>query len=160
MKVKTFRMTLDSEEAENNNPYFLGMVEVAQKACAKAYAPYSKFKVGACLRTVEQNIITGTNQENASYPCGMCAERAALYFAASQLPGISIADIVIAAEDKNGPVKKPITPCGACRQALLEYEKKQPTPIHVYMVGSEEIWEACSIADLLPLSFDKGALKK
>lgn len=124
-----------------------------------AYAPYSKFNVGAALLLENGVVITGSNQENASYPSGLCAERTAIYYAGAQYPDVKILEIAISATSKNIPTKDPIPPCGACRQAISEYEVKQNTPISIYFMGeSGKVVKSNSLANLLPWVFDKSVL--
>ena len=124
-----------------------------------AYAPYSKFNVGAALLLENGVVITGSNQENASYPSGLCAERTAIYYAGAQYPDVKILEIAISATSKNTPTKDPIPPCGACRQAISEYEVKQNTPISIYFMGeSGKVVKSNSLANLLPWVFDKSVL--
>lgn len=128
------------------------LVDAAKKAATAAYAPYSDFMVGAAVMC-DGEIITGNNQENASYPCGMCAERVALFAAASREPGIRIDAIAIAAHNGEGYVKEPVTPCGSCRQVLAEYEARQRCAIRIIMHGEEKEYIAPSASSLLPLAF-------
>ena len=131
----------------------------AQEAMEKAYAPYSNFFVGAAVLLKNGNIITGNNQENAAYPSGLCAERVAIFHASSQYPNIKILAIAVAAKAKNKPVNRrdsdsPLSPCGACRQAMMEYELKFNSSIK-FIMGTEtgHIYISKSISNLLPLSF-------
>ncbi|MBV1888174.1 MAG: cytidine deaminase, partial [Urechidicola sp.] len=135
------------------------LMKHAIDARKKAYAPYSKFHVGAALLLDNGEIITGSNQENASYPSGLCAERTAIYYAGAKYPNSKIVSMVITAASQNQKTKSPIPPCGACRQAIAEYEVKQETPIEIYFMGeSGKIARSNSLANLLPLVFDKSAL--
>lgn len=135
------------------------LMERAVEAREKAYAPYSKFHVGAALILDNGEIITGNNQENASYPSGLCAERTAIYYAGSQYPEAKILRMAISAASKKQTTTKPIPPCGACRQAIAEYEVKQETPIEIYFMGEKgRIAKSSSLANLLPLVFDKSVL--
>ena len=125
----------------------------------KAYAPYSKFYVGAALLLDNNEIITGNNQENASYPSGLCAERTAIYYAGSQYPNAKVVRMAITAGSKRNKTTAPIPPCGACRQAIAEYEVKQDAPIEIYFMGETgKIAKSDSLANLLPLVFDKSVL--
>lgn len=125
----------------------------------KAYAPYSQFKVGAALALNNNEIVTGSNQENASYPSGLCAERTAIYYAGAKYPEAQIQNIAISAKSMKQKVEAPVPPCGACRQALVEYEVKQEAEIAVYFMGeSGKVMKANSIKDLLPLIFDNSVL--
>lgn len=122
----------------------------------KAYAPYSNFQVGAAIALENGNIVLGSNQENAAYPSGLCAERVAIFQAGSLYPNVQITSIAISATSTLKPVESPIPPCGACRQAIAEYEYKQEQPIKIYFMGETgEIYVSDSLKNLLPLSFDK-----
>ncbi|WP_317196366.1 cytidine deaminase [Salegentibacter tibetensis] len=125
----------------------------------KAYAPYSQFKVGAALALNNNEIVAGSNQENASYPSGLCAERTAIYYAGAAYPEAQIQNIAISAKSMKHKVEAPVPPCGACRQALVEYELKQKAEIAVYFMGeSGKVMKANSIKDLLPLIFENSVL--
>ena len=135
------------------------LMKQAIKARKKAYAPYSKFNVGTALLLENGEIITGSNQENASYPSGLCAERTAIYYAGAQFPDVKILKMVITAGSQNKITSNPIPPCGACRQAIAEYEVKQESPIEIYFMGETgKVVKSSSLANLLPLVFDKTAL--
>ena len=132
------------------------LMDKAVEARNKAYAPYSKFKVGTALLLDNGQIITGNNQENASYPSGLCAERTAIYYAGSKYPDAKIIRMAISARSKKKPTRTPIPPCGACRQAIAEYEVKQNAPIEIYFMGETgKVVKSESLANLLPLIFDK-----
>lgn len=135
------------------------LMNKAMEARNKAYAPYSKFKVGAAILLGNGEIITGNNQENVSYPSGLCAERTAIYYAGAQYPDSKILKMVITAASSNQITKNPIPPCGACRQAIAEYEIKQDYPIEIYFMGEVgSILKSNSLSNLLPLLFDKAVL--
>lgn len=122
----------------------------------KAYAPYSKFKVGAAILLDNNEVVIGSNQENAAYPSGLCAERVAIFQAGTLYPTNEILKIAISATSESKPVNSPIPPCGACRQSIAEYEIKQKTPIEIYFMGEYgEIYKSDSLSNLLPLGFDK-----
>lgn len=122
----------------------------------KAYAPYSKFKVGAALLLDNGKIILGSNQENAAYPSGLCAERTAIFYAGSTYPEAKILKMAITAASDTNQTTAPIPPCGSCRQSIAEYEIKQYTPIEIYFMGEiGEIYKSASLKNLLPLMFDK-----
>ena len=124
-----------------------------------AYAPYSKFRVGAAILLDNGKIVLGSNQENAAYPSGLCAERVAIFQAGAIYPNAKIVKLAITAASDTNPTLSPIPPCGACRQSIAEYEFKQDTPIEIYFMGeSGEIYKSNSINNLLPLSFDKTSL--
>ena len=125
----------------------------------KAYAPYSHFKVGAAILLDNGKIVLGSNQENAAYPSGLCAERVAIYQAGAIYPDAKMLTIAITAASDSNPTLSPIPPCGACRQSISEYEFKQVTPIEIYFMGeSGEVFKSNSISNLLPLSFNKTSL--
>ncbi len=125
----------------------------------KAYAPYSHFRVGTAILMSNGEIVLGSNQENAAYPSGLCAERVAIFQAGALYPESSIRCIAITAASDHNPTLKPIPPCGACRQSMYEYEAKQEPFIPVYFMGvSGEVYKSNSISNLLPFSFDKKSL--
>lgn len=130
------------------------LVEEARKSVGKAYAPYSHFQVGAALRLENGVILRGNNQENASYPIGLCAERVAVFAAGANYPGVHILALAITANSNHFHVTKPITPCGACRQAIAEYEYRYKQPIRMIMVGeSGKVLVSDSIQHFLPYQF-------
>jgi cytidine deaminase len=132
------------------------LMHKAIEAKQNAYAPYSKFKVGAAMLLDDGTIITGNNQENAAYPSGMCAERVAIWKVSSDFPDKKILKLAISASSSSQILKEPVAPCGACRQTLSEYEIKQKDKIEVYFMGEEgEIIKTDSVLDLLPIAFDK-----
>lgn len=135
------------------------LLELAAKAARNAYAPYSKFKVGAALRMESGEIIPGSNQENASFPAGTCAERTALHAAMAVLPKGVVDSIAVVVPQVKG--SKPVTPCGICRQALLEQERRQGGPMRLLLgVVKGPVIETFSAEILLPLSFDSSQLRK
>ncbi|MFI2741990.1 cytidine deaminase [Zhouia sp. PK063] len=124
-----------------------------------AYAPYSKFRVGAALLLENNEIVLGSNQENASYPSGLCAERVAIYQAGAQYPSQKIKKIAISAASDQNITVTPIPPCGACRQAIAEYEVKQESEIEIFFMGETgKVVKSNSLKDLMPLLFDKSFL--
>lgn len=135
------------------------LMQKAIDAKKNAYAPYSKFKVGAALLLENGLIIIGNNQENAAYPSGMCAERVAIWKASSDYPNVKILKLAISASSSTQLLKEPIAPCGGCRQTLSEYELNQKDKIEVYFMGEiGKIIKMDSILDLLPIAFDKSFL--
>jgi cytidine deaminase len=132
----------------------------AMEATTRSYAPYSKFSVGAAALLANGIVVTGTNQENAAYPSGLCAERTTLFYANSQYPDQPVLTLAIAARTEKDFIDLPIPPCGACRQVILETEKRYKQPIRILLYGKKEIYEVKSICDLLPLSFDASAMKE
>lgn len=160
MKSITISTTLEIYESLNElSSEVRSLMNSAVEARDKAYAPYSKFHVGAAILLDNNEVISGSNQENASYPSGLCAERTAIYYAGAKYPEAIIKSIAISATSKNHPVTSPIPPCGACRQAIAEYEIKQNEPIEIYFMGeSGEIAKTNSLKELLPFAFDKSNL--
>lgn len=128
------------------------LVDAAKEMTLRAYAPYSRFNVGAAILLDNGEIIRGANQENAAFPSGTCAERTACYQAGALHPGVPMKKIAIAARTDEGFQAEPISPCGACRQALLEYEHLHG-PIQVILYGTNRTLILPSVASLLPLSF-------
>lgn len=135
-------------------PQQQALVSAARSATERSYAPYSNFHVGAALLLDDGEIVTGANQENAATPSSLCAERTAAYYAGAQHPDTPMRAIAIAARDTSGrEVERPISPCGACRQALLEYEKLAGAPMEVLLAGRDEIYIIPSVKSLVPLAF-------
>ena len=121
-----------------------------------AYAPYSKFKVGAALLLDNGKLVLGSNQENAAYPSGLCAERVAIFQAGAIYPDAKILKMAITAASDTNQTTAPIPPCGSCRQSIAEYEIKQDFPIEIYFMGEiGVIYKSDSIKNLLPFMFDK-----
>jgi cytidine deaminase len=136
------------------------LVEEARKTTANAYAPYSHFNVGAIAKLHNGETVRGTNQENAAYPVGICAERVLLSAAATLFPDIAIDTLAISYDNKNGKSNHPISPCGICRQTLLEYEERVKQPIRIILSGLEgKIYIIKKASQLLPLSFGGEDLK-
>jgi cytidine deaminase len=135
------------------------LMEQAIATRKNAYAPYSNFRVGAAILLENGRVVLGSNQENAAYPSGLCAERVAIFQAGAIYPNVEILKLAITAASDTNPTVSPIPPCGACRQSIAEYEFKQNTPIEIYFMGeSGEVYKSNSITNLLPLSFDKTSL--
>jgi cytidine deaminase len=133
------------------------LLELAVKAARNAYAPYSRFKVGAALRMGSGELVPGSNQENASYPAGTCAERTALHAAMTVMPKGTVESIAIVVPQVKG--SRPVTPCGICRQALVEQERRQQGPIRLLMgIVKGPVIETFGVETLLPLSFDSSRL--
>lgn len=132
------------------------LVDTARAAYLRSYAPYSHFCVGAAILLDNGEIVSGANQENAAYPSGTCAERSACFYAGATYPNVPFRKIAIAARGTDGrEVAEPVAPCGACRQALLEYEKLAGSDVEVILVGADEIFILPSVRSLLPLSFSE-----
>lgn len=130
------------------------LVELAREATYRSYAPYSHFSVGAAIKLDNGEIIEGANQENVAYPSGTCAERSACFYAHARYPQASFTAIAIAARGTDGEfTATPTAPCGACRQALLEYEMLARHDVRVLLAGRDEILILPSVKSLLPLAF-------
>lgn len=136
------------------------VVDAARQATANSYAVYSKFNVGAAVRLEGDVIVKGSNQENAAYPSGLCAERTTLFWANSQYPHKAVLTLAIAARTDQGELAMPIPPCGACRQVILETEKRYGRPIRIILFGTKESYLIeDGIKALMPLTFDASFLE-
>ncbi|MEP7231932.1 MAG: cytidine deaminase [Ginsengibacter sp.] len=148
----------DSIEELNQADSFL--LSEARSVTQFAYAPYSNFQVGAFGKLKNGETVTGTNQENASYPAGICAERVLLSTASSQFPGVAIETVAIAYNNLKGKSDRPVSPCGICRQSFAEFQRRTKTPIRVILSGMEgKVQVIENAADLLPLVFSADDLK-
>jgi cytidine deaminase len=137
------------------------LVANAKEAFATAYAPYSGFLVGASILLENGEIINGSNQENVAYPSGLCAERVALFYAGSQYPKIAIKTIAVSALSKTFEINNVVSPCGACRQVMAEYQQKQNSEIRILLHSpNDDVLIANSVEDLLPFMFTSPLLKK
>ncbi len=135
------------------------LMEQAIEMRKKAYAPYSKFRVGAAILLDNGKVVLGSNQENAAYPSGLCAERVAIFQAGAVYPDAKIVKMAITAASDTNQTKAPIPPCGACRQSIAEYEFKQDQSIEIYFMGEiGAIYKSDSLKNLLPFTFDKNFL--
>lgn len=130
------------------------LYEKAFASAVRAYAPYSHFQVGAAALLDNGEIVCGNNQENAAYPSGLCAERTTLFYAGACYPESSVLTLAIAAVKGRERVAM-VTPCGACRQVLLETEQRHGWPLRILLCGREEVYEISCAAALLPLCFGK-----
>ncbi len=135
------------------------LMDQAIAATERSYAPYSHFSVGAAARLTNGIVVSGSNQENAAYPSGICAERTTLFYANSQYPDQAVETLAIAARNGQGLLDDPIPPCGACRQVMLETEKRFNHPMRVLLYGEKGIYEMKEIGDLLPLSFKASSME-
>jgi cytidine deaminase len=135
------------------------LVVAARKAAQNAYAPYSKFRVGAAVRLETGIIISGANVENAAFPSGICAERNALTFSASNYPSVKPVAIAVAALTEDGLTRDPVPPCGNCRQVIVEEEFRNKKNIRVILSGESRIQIIERGGDLLPLQFNRNNLK-
>lgn len=135
------------------------LVNKAVKATGNSYSPYSKFRVGAALRLENGMEIIGANQENAAFPVTMCAERSAIFNAQSNFPHLAITHLAIAARNAEGLVKEPVSPCGSCRQALLEMEQRYKRKIKIYLYGAKGCYVIDGVRNLMPLSFVEDSMR-
>lgn len=160
MKEIKIESTLYAFNTLNDVPSAIqSLMQKAIEARDKAYAPYSKFHVGTAILLDNNKIITGNNQENASYPSGLCAERTAIFYAGAQYPDAKVLTMAITAASQNQKTNKPIPPCGACRQSIAEYEIKQQQPITIYFMGETgKVVKSNSLANLLPFGFNPSYL--
>jgi cytidine deaminase len=132
------------------------LMEQAVEVRKRAYAPYSKFRVGAALLLNNGQTVLGSNQENAAYPSGLCAERVAIFQAGAIYPDAKILKMAITAASDSNKTIAPIPPCGGCRQSIAEYETRQDSPIEIYFMGEiGDIYKSDSLKNLLPFMFDK-----
>lgn len=155
MKKEDYRFTFevyDSIDELSEDDAML--LREAHKVTQKAYAPYSHFRVGAIAQLKTGALVKGSNQENASFPIGLCAERVMLASAASLYPDVPIKTVAVSYDNENGRSSRPISPCGICRQSLLEYETKLNHPIRIILGGlSGKVYSIERAGMLLPLSF-------
>ena len=157
---KTFQFSYIQHDSLDQAPEDIrDLMIMAQEVREKAYAPYSKFLVGAAIRDSQGNIYLGNNQENAAYPSGLCAERVAIFHAGAINPDAIFTDLAVTVRSLNKKIDYPTSPCGACRQSLAEYESRQQKPIRIHFMGEEgPLAQVDSIKDLLPFLFDNSAL--
>ena len=131
------------------------LLQAAREATGRSYAPYSHFHVGAAVLLDNGIIVTGTNQENVASPSGLCAERTTLFYANSQYPNQKVKALAIAARhEEKGIPHSPISPCGACRQVMLETENRYGSPFRIMLCGEKDVYVIKSAKDLLPFAFD------
>ncbi len=162
MKKKTLCIDIYEVEDEKELPSEdLELIHIARKMTLNAYAPYSEFYVGSAILLENGLIVTGSNQENAAYPSGICAERVCVFSASSQYPNVNMKTIAVAARNPREKMNYPISPCGSCRQVLLEFEHKQKAPIKVLLTGeSGKVFIIKKAEDLTPISFSSDDLKR
>ncbi len=153
VEITTITYEYDSIDELSQNEQIL--INKSKEAVKNAYAPYSKFSVGAAVLLENGEIITGTNQENAAYPSGMCAERVALFYANSKYPSVPVKGIAVTAFTNNKFIETPVPPCGSCRQVIVETETRFNTPIKIYLVSTKKITVINDAKSLLPINFDE-----
>ena len=153
MEQIDINISIQSYQLDELSPQDQELVQAAIKATHNAYANYSRFYVGAALRLENGKMVIGANQENAAFPSGLCAERTAVFAAQANYPDSPIETLAIAGRNEKGVLPNPITPCGACRQVILEIEDRYKKPIKILLYGTQKIYCVKSVKDLLPLSF-------
>lgn len=157
IQIETKLLVFESfEELSNSEKEFMNQAIEIRK---KAYAPYSKFQVGAAIVLDNGVVLQGSNQENAAYPSGLCAERVVIFYAGANYPNNKITKLFISATPSDRDSENPIPPCGSCRQSIAEYEIKQDLPIEIYFMGAKgAVYKSNSLKNLLPFMFDKSNL--
>ena len=154
MKENKIEIPLKVYAYEELNQADCLLIDKAKEMTYHSYAPYSHFSVGAAALLANGEIVCGSNQENAAYPSGLCAERTTLFYANSQYPDVAVTTIAIAARNESGNfVEQPVSPCGACRQVMLESQSRGSQPLRILLYGRKCIYEVDHVEDLLPLSF-------
>lgn len=159
MKSKKFEINYEELRFEELNGEDQSLIEAAIKATDNSYADYSHFHVGAAVRLSDSTIVIGANQENAAFPSGLCAERTAIFAAQAQYPKLAVEALAIAAKNSDGILSQPVTPCGSCRQVVLQIEERYHHPVEILLYGSQRIFRFHSIRDLLPFCFVDDSMK-
>jgi len=161
MKEEKIELTFTRAKLEELIQSEQDLIANTQHAFSNAYAPYSGFLVGASVLLENGEIINGSNQENAAYPSGLCAERVALFYAGAKYPEVAIKTIAISAKSKTFEIDDVVSPCGACRQVMAEYQQKQGQDIRLLLHSpNDEVLIANSVTDLLPFMFNSEKLRK
>ena len=155
MTSKEIRIVYNEYESlDQLDPRDRELAQAAIEATMSSYAPYSHFNVGAAVRLDNGEIIKGSNQENAAYPSGICAERTAMFYASANYPENAMTAIAITASQNGTLCDNPATPCGSCRQVMAQYQTKGGQPMEILLVGGKKIWKFGKVDDVLPLIFD------
>ena len=153
LELKSTIQVCQMEELTPNEQHLL---QLAIEATGRSYAPYSKFCVGAAVRLDNGIELAGSNQENAAYPSGLCAERTALFYAGAQYPDVPVRMLAIAARGTDGELtEEPTGPCGACRQVIIESETRAGNPIRILLYGKKYVYVIDGIRPLMPLTFSE-----
>jgi len=158
MEEKTIKSIIKVCQPNELSPEDLRLVELAKEATSRSYAKYSHFHVGAALRLQNGEEVIGCNQENAAFPVSLCAERTALFSAGAQYPNQPVVALAVAAKNKDGMLATPVSPCGSCRQAMIETEQRSGRPLRILLYGEECIYVMEGIKHLMPLSFTEAQL--
>jgi len=162
MKIREIKISFDEyDHLSECNPEDRQLIERAKEAIENSYAPYSLYQVGAAIELSNGEILTAANQENVAYPSGICAERAVLFYAQSKFPHASVKAIAITAVFNGSALSEPVTPCGACRQVMAEYEARHSSRMKIIMASdSGKVYITNGIDSLMPLLFKADNLKK
>ena len=160
MKEKTLNIQYEVAQLSELSQQEQELVQQAKAATDNSYANYSHFHVGAACLLADGRIVIGANQENAAFPSGLCAERSAIFAAQSNYPEQPITTLAIAARNEHGFLKSPISPCGACRQVILEIEDRYKQPVRILLYGENGTYCFDSIKDLLPFCFVDSNMKE
>lgn len=161
MKQRKINIDFEEYNFEELNTTDKNLLSKAIESLKTSYSPYSHFRVGAAILLEDNIIVKASNQENAAYPSGLCAERVAIFYASANYPNKKIKSIAVVADTDESELLEPVTPCGACRQVLNEYERKQNQSFSILLKGkSNLVYKLNKTSDLLPLSFDGQHLKK
>ena len=158
MQKRTIETNIEIYSFEELSQEKKDLINKAKEQVTKAYAPYSGFHVGAAIELENGVIITGSNQENSAYPSGLCAERVAMFYANAQYPEVAVKTLAIAAYTNGNFISDPVTPCGSCRQVLLETEMRFEKNITILLYGTKNIFQLENVKQLLPLCFEKSSL--
>ena len=160
MKKLKIEIDYDFCQLDELSEQDLNLIESAKAAVKNSYANYSHFHVGAALRLHDGRVVIGANQENAAFPSGLCAERTAIFAAQSHYPEQAIDALAIVAHNEKGFLSDPITPCGACRQVMLEMEDRYKQNVRVLLYGTSGVYILKSVKDLLPFAFVDENMRK
>lgn len=158
MNQKILQTTVNVYQTSELESDIQALIQKAKDQIVLAYAPYSNFQVGAAILLQNGAVFAGSNQENAAYPSGLCAERVALLYANAQFPNEPVKAIAVAAHTQGAFLAQPISPCGACRQVMLESENRFERNIEVYLYGTDYVYHLQNVHQLLPLCFSKDSL--
>jgi cytidine deaminase len=156
MQELELKSTIQVCQMEELTPNEQHLLQLAIEATGRSYAPYSKFCVGAAVRLDNGIELDGSNQENAAYPSGLCAERTALFYAGAQYPDVPVRMLAIAARGTDGELtEEPTGPCGACRQVIIESETRADSPIRILLYSKKYVYVIDGIRPLMPLTFSE-----
>jgi len=159
MEKKTIETNYTVYNFDELSESYQMLINKAKEQVSKAYAPYSGFSVGAAVELENGEIFAGSNQENSAYPSGLCAERVAMFYANAQFPNVAVKSMAIVAFTKGNFLPDPITPCGSCRQVLLETEMRFDQNINILLYGTKNTYLIENVKELLPLCFEKSSLQ-